>query len=156
MKKKMIVALVAALAIGLIAAGAAFAQGNEPPAQLFGLGQMTRGDGTGTLHDYMQAAFAAELDLTVDELNARLDAGETMLDMIGADNFSTVMADARSAALDAALADGVITQEQSEWMKTRGAGRGGDGLGTGVCDGSGSQGGAGMQGQGGRGGGRWQ
>jgi len=76
MKKNLILALIAALAVGLIAAGAVFAQGNEPPTQPFDRGQMTRGGGTGDLHDYMLDAFAAELGLTVDELSARLDAGQ--------------------------------------------------------------------------------
>ena len=150
MKKNLIVALVATLAIGLIAAGSVFAQGNEPPTQPFARGQMTRGGGTGYLHDYMLDAFAEELGLTVDEINARLDAGETMFDIVGSEDFYTVMTDVRSAALDAALADGVITQEQADWMKTRG------GHGTGACDGSGQFDGSGMRGRGGRGGGRGQ
>lgn len=157
MKKNLIIALVAALSIGLVAVSAVFAQGNEPPVQPFDRGQMMRG-GTGDLHDYMLDAFAAKLGMTVDEINVRLGAGETMFDIVGADDFYTVMTEVRSEALEAALTKGVITQEQADWMKNRGADRGGNGgQGTGICDGSGQLDGVGgMRGKGNRGGGRWQ
>ncbi len=74
------------------------------------------------------------------------------------------MQKARESALDAAAADSVISQEQAEWMKSRGFGHYGRGYGSGYqnqdCpmydDGTNFEGrGPGMM-NGNRGGGRWQ
>jgi len=64
----------------------------------FGGGMMAgygRQGSEGPLHEYMVAAFAPAFNLTAETLEARLDAGET---------------------LSAAVAAGVITQEQAEFM----------------------------------------
>ena len=68
------------------------------------------------------------------------------------EEFPALMTEVRAAALDAAVADDVITQEQADWMKSRGFGRGG--MGAGDCDGTGPKGHGGF----GRGGmmGGWQ
>jgi hypothetical protein len=106
----------------------------------------------------MSEAIADALDMTVEELQASHDAGKYFYDLALAqgftiDKFSALMQNARTTALDSAAADGVITQEQAEWMKTRGAGRGGrGGPGNGICDGSGQFDRSGIRGsrQGGR------
>ena len=77
------------------------------------------------LHDAMIAVYAEELGISVDDLNARLEAGETMAQIafaegLTADEFTALMADARSQALEQAVADGTLTQEQADWMQTRG------------------------------------
>ncbi len=169
MKKTLVIALIVAAAVGLVAAGAAFAQGNQPPVRtsnpggdfghMGGYGPMMGADGDeGPMHDAMVEAFADALGIPADELESRHDAGESMYDIalsegFTADEFYAIMADARSAALEAAVADGTMTQEQADWMNSRGAGHGGYGAGTGECDGSGHQAGSGMGGYGG--GGRW-
>ena len=46
-----------------------------------GRGGMMGQSGSGLLHDYMLAGFAAAFDLDVADLQARIDAGETMHDV---------------------------------------------------------------------------
>ena len=163
MKKTILIALVLSAAVALLVAGVAFAQGGNPP--FGGRGMM---DGSGTLHEYMQKAMAEALGLTEAQFEARHDAGENFYSIALAEGFSAdeipaLMQDARATALDAAAKDGVISQEQAEWMKSRGFGRGGmmgGGYRDGTCpmyeNGTATQGyGPGMMG-GGRGAGRYQ
>ncbi len=163
MKKSILIGLTIAAVAGLLVVGAVFAQGDNPP---FGRGM---GDGAGTLHEYMEKAMADAVGLSVEDFEARHDAGETFYDIaiskgFAAEEIPALMQSARDAALDAAAADGVISQEQATWMKSRGFGHGGMGYGSGTyqedCpmygDGSYFQGhGPGMM-NGTRGGGRWQ
>ena len=151
MKKTFVIAFVLAAMVGLLAAGVAFAQDENPP-----FGGRAPKDGSGLLHDYMSEAMADALGMTAEELQASHDAGEYFYDLALAQDFtedeiSTLMQDARATALDAAAADGVITQEQADAMKERGTGRGS--RGSGICDGSGTFDRSGARGgrQGGRG-----
>ena len=100
----------------------------------------------GPLHETMASAFADMLALSVGELEARLEAGETMFDIaetqgLTPEEFSNLMFAARSVALDQAVADGLLTQEQVDWMQSRwhemqanGFGPGSN-FGTGPCHG---------------------
>ena len=162
MKKTIIIAALtlAVLAVVVVGAGVAFAQDETPP--FAGHGPMM--DGQGAMHTFMVIEFAKKLDMNVNDINTRLDAGESMYDIalsagVTAEEFPAIMTEVRSNALDAAVAANVISQEQADWMKSRGFGQGGMGYGNGNCDGTGPQGG-GMYGQrgGGRGGmmGGWQ
>lgn len=155
MKKTIILAFVLAATLGLLVAGVAFAQDENPP-----FGDRGPRDGTGLLHDYMSEAMAEALGISVDDLAASHDAGETFYDLAIAKGYSveeiyTLMQDARVSALNDAAKDGIITQEQADWMNSRGKRHGGmGGFGNGTCDGSGQFGGQGMHGGGY--GGRWQ
>jgi hypothetical protein len=82
--------------------------------------------GGGILHEYMEEIFADKLGITETEIETRLTAGETMSEIALAEGFTleefqTWMLDARTQAIDLAVADGVITAEQAEWMKSRGS-----------------------------------
>lgn len=150
MKKFLLVGtlvVVAALSLGF--AGSVYAQTVQPPTlepgygpgmmggrnfqgggyrvggMMGGFGQ--QGATPGFMHDEMTTAFAEKFGMTVDELNTRLEAGDTMLDIavergLTLEEFRTVMVDFRSKALDAAVASGDLTQEQADLMKQRGAG----------------------------------
>lgn len=164
----MIVALVAVVA-AFGAVGAVYAQDDTPPVtpvpgQGYGYGRMGRGmmggaAGTGLLHDYMEPAMAQALGLTVEELEAKHAEGLTFYEIadaqgIALEDAQALVVEARSAALDAAVADGVITAEQAEWMKTRMSRMGA--YGAGGCPGMGGAAGAGTpRGRGMMGGGRW-
>jgi hypothetical protein len=81
----------------------------------------------GLLHDEIMAAIADELGISVEDLEARREAGETMAEIaistgLTLEEFKTLMADIRTAVVDQALADGTLTEEHAEWMKSRGAG----------------------------------
>ena len=164
MKKKFAIAFVLATILGLTIVGAALAQDGNPP-----FGGRGPGDGSGFLHDYIEKALADAVGLPFTEFESRHDSGETfyliaLSEGYQAEEIPALMEAAHGAALDAAAANGLVTQEQANWMKSRGFGRGGmmlgGGYGTGDCpmfDGDeapSGQFGSGMMG-GGRGG-RWQ
>jgi hypothetical protein len=130
MKKTILVIGLVVAALFVAGVGEAFAQGS---AQSAGNGPMLQ-NGAGPLHTYMVTAFAEKLGLTVDDVNARLAAGETLYDIsiangVKAEDFPALMIEVRSQALSAAVKAGVITQEQADWMSSRGFGRGGYGAG---------------------------
>jgi hypothetical protein len=109
-------------------------------------------DGYGLMHDGMLAAFAQAFDMTPDALQARLDAGDTMWAIaqekgLSAGQFTQLMQQARSTSLQQAVANGTLTQAQSDWMQQNMNGNYPDGYGPGSanCNGSGVR-------QGGRGG----
>lgn len=79
------------------------------------------GRGAGIMHDYMISAFAKAIGLTVEEVDTRLAKGETFKEIAIAQG--TAEADlpalanqVRKAALDQAVADGIITQAQADQM----------------------------------------
>ena len=93
-----------------------------------GLGGANTLTGEGILHDYMVAAYADLLNISAADLEVRLDSGETMAQIalsegLTIDQFRTMMVEARTQAIDQALNDGVLTQDQADWMSQRGAGR---------------------------------
>jgi len=142
MKKTILIVALVILALGVFGVGTAFAQDGTPP--FGGHATMMQGGETGPLHAFMVTEFAKKLDLNVNDINTRLAAGESMYDIalsagVSAEEFPAVMTEVRSNALDAAVKANVITQEQADWMKSRGFGRGG--MGNGNCDGTGPQGG---------------
>ena len=157
MKKTILIVALVVLALGVFGVGAVFAQDGTPP--FGGRGPMTQSGTMGPLHTFMTIEFAKQLDLNVNDVNTRLAAGESMYDIalsagVTAEEWPAIMTKVRSNALDAAVKANVITQEQADWMKSRGFGQGG--MGNGNCDGTGPQG-QGGRGQGMMGGGfGWQ
>jgi hypothetical protein len=153
MKKIMFAVLIVVLALGVYAsvASAQTAQQNN-----------------GLLHDYMEKALAEKLGIPLATVEAQFDAGKTLY-QIALDNgiaqadLPALMLEVRTAAIKAAVADGVITQAQADRMlQARGNGLGsgqgygmmrgaGDGTGVGPCGGNGNPVGTGMMR-----GGRWQ
>lgn len=162
MKKILIViAVLAVVAVALGAVGYAYAQTTAPsgacPAGCTGQGMvggrqggmMGRGGmmggrvaGTeGPLHEYMLSGFSAALDISEADLQARLDAGETMFTISGktAEEFQVLMQEVRTTAVEQAVAAGALTQEQADWMAQRWEQMqaNGFGPGTGTCPGMG-------------------
>ena len=179
MKKLLIIASIALVAVlTLSVAGFAYAQSQTPQApanpsagqgqggwanggnrpgmggRFGGMGALAAqsAGGYGLMHDEMIAAFAQAFNITPEELQARLDAGDSMWVIaqekgLSADQFTQLMGQARSASLQQAVADGTLTQAQADWMQQRMNGNYPDGYGPGSanCDGTGVR-------QGGRGG----
>jgi hypothetical protein len=153
MKKTMLVVLLVVLALGVFT-GVASAQTSQ--------------QSMGTLHEYMEKALAEKLGVPLATIEAKFDAGQTLY-QIALDNgiaqadLPAFMQEVRTKAIQAALADGAITQAQADWMLKnggRGMGLGGRGMGAGMmhggtgsgpCGGMGNPVGTGMQR-----GGRWQ
>ena len=167
-----VVVIVAVLALGV--AGFAYAQEPQPTEPVpfgpgygggmlgRGAGMMGRGGGMmgrsnqgtegqyGPMHEYMVGAMAEALGMTDEELDAELAAGKTMWQVAEAkglslEDFQKLMIDARTAAFEKMVADGVMTQEQADWMLSRMQGMWGQGGALGGCP---------MHGGSGRGG-RW-
>jgi hypothetical protein len=87
----------------------------------------------------MVNALADALNIPAATFETRREAGETAYEIalsqgFSADEIPTLLRDAHTKALDAAAAAGVITQEQADWMKSRGSR-----MGTGNCDGTGQR-----------------
>ena len=99
------------------------------------MGSRAQGTQTGLLHDEMVAIYAQKLGISADELNKRLANGETMAQIAIAQGktlaeFQALMIEVRTLAIDQAINDGKLTQEQADWMKQRGGGRmSGSGMG---------------------------
>ena len=140
------IAIAAVAVVALATAGFVYAQAPTPqtpvPGSGYGQGMMGGGHGMragmanqnegtldqdGPMHDEMITVFAQKLGIPVEDLNARLANGETMAQIasskgLTADQFTTLMAEARSQAIDQSVKDGTLTQAQADWMKQRGAG----------------------------------
>jgi hypothetical protein len=148
MKKLIVASIVVAVAIVVVGIGVAAAQAPQPPTpgggQGFGRGfghmQLAGGNAAeGPMHDHMVDAMANALGISPAEFESRHDAGETAYQMasdlgIPADSIPTLLRDARAKALQAAAADGVISQDQANWMGSRAAG-----MGSGNCLGAGGR-----------------
>ena len=93
----------------------------------FGPGMMGgRGfaQGEGILHDYMISAFAGVVGLTVDEVNTRITEGESLKEIAIAQgtaeaDLPELITQVRQDAINAAVADEVITQAQADFMLER-------------------------------------
>jgi hypothetical protein len=162
MKKAILTgAIVGIVVLALGAAGLAYAQTQNPmdayfqedtgDAYPYGPGMRGRGgfnggmmgqgiavDGEGLLHDYMSTALADAFGLSVEDLEALHESGETLWDYaqeqgITQEDFFSLMQSARTEALNQAVADEVITQEQADWMLSHMGGAAGFGTGTGEC-----------------------
>jgi hypothetical protein len=174
MKKFLIIgSVVGIVLIALGAAGFAYAQAQVPPTPpttqpgywgMMGgarsggmMGRMggmhvwwNQGSGNlpgqpGPMHPFMIAALADKLGLGADELQAKIDAGETPWQVaknqgLTDEEIATLFAQAHETALQQVVAAGVITQEQADWMaqhmQQRQYMRGGFGIGrSGPCHG---------------------
>ena len=96
----------------------------------------------GMLEDLIHANLADALDIEVDDLTARLDAGETFSSIALSLGFDSVeirdmIVAARADALAQAVADGLLTQEQVDWMASHGNRMPAANYGEGICDGTG-------------------
>jgi len=145
---KIVISIVALALVAAVfaTAGSVFAQSPTPVTPVPGSGNMysrgSRGGGmgagvagsmagtqSGLLHADLAAVYAEALGISVDDLNARLAQGETLSQIaaasgLSAEEFTTLMAQVRTQALDQAVQAGTLSQSQADWMSQRGAGRG--------------------------------
>lgn len=140
--KSLIVLALVVIALG--SATAVFAQGNAPEGSGLPYGRGGREDRGNRgamldqnrlqledelLHDEFVAAFAVALDLTEDEINASLENDETLMQIVlstGLDFEAAreLIKEVRTQVIEQAAVDGIITQEQADWMLSRIAGAG--------------------------------
>jgi len=141
--KKFLAVAFAVIAITLVVgSGSVFAQSTNPPTaddtpSYFGMGrQGGRGmmggglyiqNGTeGPMHDAMIEVFSDQLGLSVDEINTALAEGKTLGEIaleqgLTVEEFQAIMLEARDTTLENAVAEGLITEEQADWMSERGS-----------------------------------
>jgi hypothetical protein len=86
------------------------------------------------MQSYMLQAVADKLGMTKDDLTKELNGGKSLLDIAADKNMSVkdynaMLTEARTAAIDKALADKVITSDQAELLKKDGSGFGLGGFG---------------------------
>jgi Spy/CpxP family protein refolding chaperone len=146
MKKTLVVVAVALVALTALAvAGFAYAQSQTPPSPdnpngAYGPGMMRGWGGRGMMngpgmmggdwangsygpmHAYMLPALAEALDLAPEDLQARIDAGESPWQIAQAqglsdEEVSALLSEAHAKALQSAVEAGAITQEQADWMQ---------------------------------------
>ena len=151
MKKTLFAVLIALLGLGVFTGIASASSG---------IAARVPSAGTGLLHEYMEQAVADALGIPLADVEAAFETGTTLYQFaldngIAEEDLPDFLKEVRTAAIEAALADGIITEDQAERMLLfagrgfgRGMGRGG--FGTGLCDGTGIPVGTGMR-MGGRG-----
>lgn len=131
-----VITLAALATAGFVWAGTAFAQSQYPPSPDYPYGRMGGlyhgygmmggygmwGTGNyGPMHEYMVAALAEALNLTPEEIQARIEEGETPWQIAQAQGLSDeqiqeLMENAHDKALVEAVEAGLLTEDQAEWM----------------------------------------
>lgn len=150
MKKMILIAGLIVLALGAMGVSVAFAQGGVPPFGHMGQGRH------GWMHEYVQQVFAAKLGLTEEQVQEQLAAGQTMYQIaldhgIRQEDLAAFMTEVHREAFAQAVAEGVATQEQADWMLQRMQTMHQGGVGPGSCPMHNGQGGVigpGMMGNG--------
>ena len=118
MKKTILIVGLVVLALGVLGVGAVFAQGVTPLVQR---GGMMQNGGYGPMHDYVEEALATKLGITEEAVEDALASGKTMY-QIALDNgvkeadVAALLTEVHTAAFDKAVAEGVITREQADFM----------------------------------------
>ena len=163
MKKTILIIGLVVLALGVFGVGVALAQDTQPPV---GRGPMM-GGGYGPMHDYVEEALAAKLGITEADIESALASGKTMYQIaldngIAESDVTALLTEVHIAAFDKAVADGVITREQADFMLQRMSANGFNSSNCPMQNGQGGQYGRGMRNNGGQYGpgnmmgGRWQ
>jgi hypothetical protein len=154
MKKTILIVGLVVLALGVLGVGSVFAQGTTPPV---GRGPMMGG---GAMHDYVEEALAAKLGITEKAVEDALASGKTMYQIaldngVKEANVAALLTEVHTTAFDKAVADGVVTRAQADFMLQRMTANGFNSVN---CPMQNGQGGGYGRGQGmmGQGGGRWQ
>jgi hypothetical protein len=127
-----LIAFLVLAAGGLVWAGTAYAHSQTPPVPDYPYGMMgghyggfgmmgANYGGYGPMHDYMVAALAEGLVLSPEDLEARLEAGETPWEIAASqglqdEEIANLMSEAHDKALEKAVDAGLLTQEQADWM----------------------------------------
>ena len=89
-----------------------------------GYGMMGTDETCGSGHDYMVSALADTLDISAEEIESRLNAGESMPEIafsegLSYEEYQALLQSAHDAYLDEAVANGQLSSDQAEWMDER-------------------------------------
>ena len=130
------VLMVLAASVAVFWVGRAYAQTQTPSNPSWGPGMGGRGgrdggmmggwraggDHYGPMHEYMIAALAEALGLTPEDLQNRINNGETPYEIAQSQGLTDAQIrdlfdQSHDAALQKAVEAGVVTQEQADWME---------------------------------------
>lgn len=133
MKKVILIAGLLVLAFGALGVGLVYAQSGQPPVT----GMMGQG-GYGWMHEYVEQALAAKLGITEAQVEEQFAAGKTMYQIaldngIKQEDLAAFMTEVHKEALGKAVKDGVVTQQQADWMLQRMENMQQGGFGPGNC-----------------------
>ena len=132
--KKLSLLIIGITMLGLALFGVSSVLAQEPTPPAFPSNPVGRGPrdpfdgqhggGNGFLKEYMPYALASEFGLTLEELDALHKEGITLREYaqeegLSSEEFQNKMISARQTALQEAVADGVLSQEQADWMLNR-------------------------------------
>lgn len=115
-----------ALSLLLVPTTVVFADAETP-------GMPGRGTGTpinASLHNYVVHIMAELFSLSEDEVTTAMDSGSTFVDLALAAGYDieeipALLESVHSQALELAILDGAISQEQADWLKNAGFGANG-------------------------------
>lgn len=130
MKKLSLAGMVLVVAVfAFMSTNAVYAKGGNPPFNrnqgVFGRGMHAGKSealtGNTVLTDSVITAWAEKLGLTVEEIEARLAEGDTIRALaaeagIDMPEFKTLTSEYRDGAIEQAVADGTLTQEQADYL----------------------------------------
>ena len=137
MKKTLLIVALVLAALAIFSVGVVFAQSQQPAtpfAQGYGPGMMGgrggRGGmmggagGYGPMHDYVEEALADKLGLTEANIEEQLAAGKTMYQIVvdagtAEADVPALLSEVHKTAFDKAVAAGVVTQQQADFMLER-------------------------------------
>jgi hypothetical protein len=119
MKKTILIIGLVVLALGAVGVGVALAQGGGQPPYGW-MTNMMGGRGYGWMHDYVEQVLAAKLGITEDDVEKEL-ATKPMYQIaldhgIKQADLATFMNEVHQEAFAKAVKDGVMTQQQADWM----------------------------------------
>ena len=120
MKKTILIVGLVVLSLGVFGLGVVLAQGVQPPYA--GRGMM--GGGYGPMHDYVEQALADKLGITEKDIEDALAAGKSMYQIVldkgvKEADVPAILTEVHKTAFDKAVADGVITRAQADFMLQR-------------------------------------
>lgn len=116
MKKTIMIVALVVVALGAVGVGVAWAQGGGYPP----FGGMMGNGGYGWMHNYVEQALAAKLGITEADVEKEL-ATKPMYQIaldhgIQQEDLGTFMNEIHKEAFAKAVKDGVMTQQQADWM----------------------------------------
>ena len=120
MKKTILIVALVVLALGAVGVGVVLAQGGGQPPYGWMTNMMGGNDGYGWMHDYVKQALAAKLGITEADVEKEL-ATKPMYQIaldhgIQQEDLGAFMNEIHKEAFAKAVKDGVMTQQQANWM----------------------------------------
>jgi opacity protein-like surface antigen len=125
-----------------VVVGSVYAQGPNPPEDVPAYGQNgaapANGAGYGLMHDELVSALAEATGANAEDIEARLDAGETLFEIAESygytvESFTELMTTVRTQVREEMISEGLMQGFGGRWASDDVSGNFGAGIGTGIC-----------------------